>query len=87
MQLEEDDNPSKGYLMNEPVLVRSSMKTWDLLLLVGFGIAAVIGGYVTCELGWKLEGIVALVAGVFGAFLGAAALQFRVLRRQWIEVE
>jgi hypothetical protein len=71
--------------MNAPVLVRSSLRTWDLTLLLIFGIGVLLCGAVVASFGpWPLAAILA-VGGI--ACISAAALsrRRRVRLRRWVQ--
>ena len=72
--------------MSQPVLVRSSMRTWDFTLLVIAGIGAFVGGWIAFASGEKGAGIALQILGGLCAVGGAVGLQWRIARRQWVTV-
>ncbi len=72
--------------MSQPVLVRSSMRTWDFTLLVIAGIGAFVGGWIAHANGEQGVGIALQVLGGLCAIGSAVGLQRRIARRQWVTV-
>jgi len=72
--------------MSQPVLVRSSMRTWDFTLLVVAGIGAFVGGWIVHANGEQGIGIALQVLGGLCAIGSAVGLQMRIARRQWVTI-
>lgn len=72
--------------MTQPMLVRSSMRTWDFGLLMLAGIGLFIGGWVLIDQGHKALGITFQVIAVVWVVASAIAIQRRIVRRQWINL-
>ena len=72
--------------MSQPVLVRSSMRTWDFTLLVIAGIGAFVGGWIAHANGEQGVGIALQVLGGLCAVGSAIGLQRRIARRQWVTI-
>jgi hypothetical protein len=75
----------KGLAMNDRVLVRSTMRTWDFTLLLIAGIVLLVGAAVAAGFGRVLVAAPLGLAGcgcVLGAVLGQRR---RVQRRQWVQ--
>lgn len=72
--------------MSQPVLVRSSMRTWDFTLLVIAGIGAFVGGWILFANGEQGAGIALQILGGLCAVGGAVGLQRRIARRQWVTI-
>ncbi|MBC8112964.1 MAG: hypothetical protein H7062_01170, partial [Candidatus Saccharimonas sp.] len=72
--------------MSQPVLVRSSMRTWDFTLLVIAGIGAFVGGWIALANGEQGAGIALQVLGGLCAIGSAVGLRWRIARRQWVTV-
>jgi hypothetical protein len=70
--------------MSQPVLVRSSMRTWDFTLLVIAGMGAFVGGWIVFANGERGVGIALQVLGGLCAVGSAVGLQRRIARRQWV---
>ena len=69
--------------MSLPVLVRSSLRTWDFTLLVLVGVAAFVGGWIALMNGERAVGITLQVVGGLCAAGSAIGLRRRISRRQW----
>ena len=69
--------------MSLPVLVRSSMRTWDFTLLIVVGVGAFVGGWIAFANGDQVVGIVLQVIGGLCAAGSAVGLRWRISRRQW----
>ena len=73
--------------MSQPVLVRSSMRTWDFVLLLLTGIGIAVGGWVLFQMGEKVPGAILQVIGGTGVLASAMGLNRRIRRRQWVRLE
>lgn len=69
--------------MSLPVLVRSSLRTWDFTLLVLVGVAAFVGGWIAFANGERGIGIALHIVGGLCAAGSAIGLRWRISRRQW----
>lgn len=73
--------------MSVPVLVRSSMRTWDYALLLVAGVGAFIGGCVVFNNGDKFAGVMLEVVGGLCVLASVVGLRWRIRRRQWIRLD
>jgi len=68
------------------ILVRSSSKKWDLVLLIVLGVGAIIGGWYVDQQGHREPGLLLEIAGGVLALVGAGMLGWRLRSRQWLRV-
>jgi len=73
--------------MSESVLVRSSLRTWDLTLVLLVGIGLFVWGWFVFENGDRALGIAMQVIGGATVVGSAVGLHRRKKRRQWIRIE
>lgn len=73
--------------MSKPVLVRSSLRTWDLALVLLGGVGLFVWGWIVFENGDQALGVAMQVAGGGIALGCAVALHRRKRNRQWIRIE
>ena len=72
--------------MSRAVLVRSTMRTWDLILLVMAGLIAGVVGAVLIENNEGVPGKILALIGALTVIGGMCALQWRMATRQWVRV-
>ena len=72
--------------MSRAVLVRSTMRTWDLILLVMGGLIAGVVGAVLIENNEGVPGKILALIGALTVIGGMCALQWRIATRRWVRV-
>lgn len=70
----------------ELILVRSSSRRWDYILLLVFAVAAAIGGWIVDQQGHRAPGMTLLIVGGLLAVISMVGLSVRLRRRRWVRL-